>query len=125
MLQEKSSGLLQSASRIEQYLLARDRDIHSKVFVGFQVVQHHAGEMMHIDDYVHYSKAAQPGERDLKQGAASDFHQGLWTIVGKRAQARTETRSQSHRPHSLIFSSSRCRTITCTPFLSRKCFASC
>src|SRR5579864_6758541 len=95
LLDKKISGLFQAAAGIEQDLLAGDRNIHLKILVAFQVVDDHSGEMMRVDNYVSYPSAAQPGERDLQQSAAGDFYQGLRPILGKWAQARTQTRGKN------------------------------
>jgi hypothetical protein len=81
MLEKKTGCVFQAAARIEQDLLAGDHNVHTKILVVFQVVQNHPGEMMHVDNYVFYAGGAQPGERDLKQGATSDFHKGLRPIL--------------------------------------------
>src|SRR5207245_9898641 len=107
VLQKKVGSLFQPAASIQQRLLARDRNPHAEVVVGFQVFHNHVGEVMHVDDHLANSKVIQTRERDLQQGAAADFHQRLGTTVGKRPQARAQTGGQNHGFHLPRFSRDR------------------
>jgi len=67
----------------------RDRNIHSEILIAFEILAHHLGEMMGVNDYVSYSKVAQASQRDLEQRAASDFYQRLRPVLREWAQARS------------------------------------
>src|SRR3984893_11277056 len=96
---EKPSGFFQATSGVKQLLLARDFDAHAEVVVLFQVVNHHVGKVMDIDNDVVNPKFAQARERDLEQRAAMDFDQRFGTMVGERPQARAEAGGENHRFH--------------------------
>src|SRR5205085_4235881 len=104
---------------------ARDFNMHAEVVVGLQKIQDHTSKMMHIDDHLADSGGPQARECNLQQRASVHFHQGLGTIIGKGPQARAQSGGQNHGFHLPSFSSPRCRTTTSTPFLPRKCSASC
>src|SRR5579864_4819788 len=124
-IQKKMRGLLQPATGVEQRVLVRNFNPHSEVLVRFQILHDHVSKMMGINNDVVNSEFAQTGERKFQRRAPGNVHQGLGTIIGKRAQARAQAGSQNHGLHSANFSSSRWRTTTSTPFLARKCLASC
>ena len=60
ILEKKPPGPFQASTRIEQQLLTRDFNVHSKVLMGLQIGDDHLGEMMDIDDHFPNAKIAQP-----------------------------------------------------------------
>src|SRR5690349_16662661 len=99
--------------------------MHSEILVGRQVSNQFIGEVVYIDDHICHTKVAQSRESDLQQGMATDFHQRFRAIVRKRTETRSQSGRQDHRFHLPSFSSSQCRRTTLSPFLERKCLASC
>src|SRR5439155_15207957 len=75
ILEEEPGGLLQAPTCVQQNLLARDFNADAEVIVGFQIFENQIGQVMDVDDHLADPKAAQAAQRDLKQRAASDFHQ--------------------------------------------------
>src|SRR5207247_2152541 len=74
ILEKEPTGSFQASACIEQDLLAGNFDAHAEVIVRPQIIENHAGQVMHIDDHFADSEGSQAGERDLQQGAAGDVH---------------------------------------------------
>src|SRR6185437_13807276 len=80
--------------------------------------------MMHIHNHIVHTSGAQPQERDLQERMSLYFNQRLGAVVCERSKAHTKPGSQHQSPHAPLFSSERWRTITSTPSVPRKWFAS-
>ena len=49
---EKPARLFQTASGVQQDFFARDFNVHAEIVIGFQIIDNHAGKMMHIHNHV-------------------------------------------------------------------------
>src|SRR5260370_38421509 len=64
---EERRSFLQPAASIEQYIFARDLNVHPEIIIRLQVVDDHVGEVMDVDDYLANPKRAHSRKRDLEQ----------------------------------------------------------
>ena len=80
-IKKEMSGLLQAATSVKQDILARDFDMHAKIVIGLQVLDHLLREVMCIDDYLVHAEGAQAREGDLQHRAAGDFYKRLGAVV--------------------------------------------
>jgi hypothetical protein len=96
---KKISGLFQPATRVEQYLLARNPDVHTKVSVSREVIFDHLRKVVDVDDHVHDVEGSQPSQGDLKQRSTGNFHQSFRPVIGQWPQATPQASGQNHRSH--------------------------
>src|SRR6266852_1391879 len=115
ILQEEPGRLFEAATGVEQKLLAGNFHSESEIVVGFQVLNHQIGKVVHVYDDVAHAEGSKTGKRQFQQRSAADFHQRFGAVIRQRAQARAEAGRQNHGPHRPIFSNSKWRTATSTP----------
>src|SRR5690242_6721129 len=89
---KEPSGFFQSATGIEEDVLARDGDVHVEVVVGREVLDYEICKIMNIDDGVANAKLLESRQRNLKQCAAAKFDESLGAIIGERTQPSAEPR---------------------------------
>src|SRR5262249_13529611 len=63
---EKPSRSFEPASGVQQHFLARNLNVQAEVMVRLQIVHHHVGEMMDVNDDVADPVSLQSGERDFQ-----------------------------------------------------------
>ncbi len=61
IVEEKPGGFFEAAAGVEQDFFAGDFDAHAEVFVGFQVVDDHVGEVVDVDDDFGDAEGAEAG----------------------------------------------------------------
>ena len=99
VLEKKPGGFFQAAARVQQNVFAGNFDAHAEVFVGFQIVDDHVGEMVDVDDDFGYAEGAQAREGDFEKRAAGEFDEGFGAIVGERAEAGAKAGGEDHGFH--------------------------
>ena len=73
-VQKEPGGFFQPAAGVEQFVLARDRDLHSEIVMTSQILHHHVGEVVDIENDLSDAEAAQPGQGKFKQRFPRDFY---------------------------------------------------
>jgi len=99
VFEEKPGGFFQATASVEQEFFAGNFDTHAEVFVGFQVVNDHVGEVVDVDDDFSDAEGAQAREGDFEEGATGEFNEGFGAIVGERAEAGAEAGGENHAFH--------------------------
>ena len=67
ILEKKPRRLLQSTAGVEQDILSRDFNPHTKILLCRKVLNNHVGKVMHVDDHLVNAEVTQARERDLQQ----------------------------------------------------------
>src|SRR5882757_6078902 len=104
VIQKKPRSLLQPTTGIQQHVLARHFNPHTKVVVCLQVIDNHIAKVMYVDDHFTYSELAQTGESDFKHRSPRNLHQRFRTIVSERTQPCPQAGRENHRFHEMTFS---------------------
>ncbi len=99
IFEEKPGGFFQAATSVEQEFFAGDFNAHAELFVGFQVVNDHVGEVVDVDDDFSDAEGAQAREGDFEEGATGEFDERFGAIVGERAEAGAEAGGEDHGFH--------------------------
>jgi hypothetical protein len=73
VLEEKPGGFFQAAAGVQQNVFAGNFDAHAEVFVGFEVVGDHVGEVVDVNDDFGDTKGAEAGQGDFEKRAAREF----------------------------------------------------
>src|SRR6267154_1608251 len=103
----------------------RDLNVHPEVVILFQIIGHHVGKMVDINNHLANSKHAQARQRDLEQRPSRNLYQSLGPGIGEWPQARAKPGGENHGFHFAGFSNSRWCTTTSTPFRPRNRAATC
>ncbi len=66
ILEKEPACLFQAAAGVEQELFARNFHLEAEIVVGFQILNHQVGEVVHVDDDFAHAECSKAGERQLQ-----------------------------------------------------------